>query len=196
MTRNEREERIAAAAYEVLAEKGFGGASMLAVAKRARASNETLYKWYGDKVGLFSALIRANAAEARALLEGAPVGEADNAATLRALAPVLLDLVTSERAVALNRAAAADATGALGQALAAEGRETVAPLIGQVMAAALKAGELRGEGPEALADLYISLVIGDWQIRRATRVMGAPTPEAVSARAKRGLAAFFRLAGP
>ena len=42
--RRERHEAIAAAAYEALAEHGYGGASMLRVAKAARASNETLYR--------------------------------------------------------------------------------------------------------------------------------------------------------
>lgn len=64
-----RQESIERAAYAVLDAKGFVGTSMLAVAQAARASNETLYGWYGDKTGLFRALVRRNTAELKALLE-------------------------------------------------------------------------------------------------------------------------------
>ena len=52
--------RIEQAAYELIDEFGYDGISMLKIAKRAKASNETLYKWYGDKKGLFSALVETN----------------------------------------------------------------------------------------------------------------------------------------
>ncbi|MEQ8740678.1 MAG: helix-turn-helix domain-containing protein, partial [Hoeflea sp.] len=59
-TRAARQAQIEQAAYEVLEEKGYAATSMLAIAKRARASNETLYNWYGDKTGLFRALVVRN----------------------------------------------------------------------------------------------------------------------------------------
>lgn len=43
--RSLRQQQIEAAAYEVLEAKGYGGTSMLGIAKQARASNETLYNW-------------------------------------------------------------------------------------------------------------------------------------------------------
>ncbi|WP_404927319.1 TetR/AcrR family transcriptional regulator [Mesorhizobium sp. ORM16] len=56
-----RRERIEEAAYAVLRETGYKSASLLAIAKRASASNETLYNWYGNKQTLFRSLIEANA---------------------------------------------------------------------------------------------------------------------------------------
>ncbi|MCP4433742.1 MAG: TetR/AcrR family transcriptional regulator, partial [Gammaproteobacteria bacterium] len=50
--RSARQYRIEEATYELLAESGYHACSMLSIAKRAKASNETLYRWYGDKVGL------------------------------------------------------------------------------------------------------------------------------------------------
>ena len=66
--RSQREVAIHAAAYDLLARHGYGGTSMLRVAQAAKASNETLYRWYGDKDGLFTAMVRANAGESRALI--------------------------------------------------------------------------------------------------------------------------------
>ena len=56
-----RRRQIEAAAYDVLRQKGYRATSMLAIAKEAGASNETLYKWYGNKQNLFQALVIANA---------------------------------------------------------------------------------------------------------------------------------------
>ena len=51
--RDIREEEIEAAAYRLLEERGFAGTGMQAIAQAAHASNETLYRWYGDKTGLY-----------------------------------------------------------------------------------------------------------------------------------------------
>ena len=53
--KEKRAREIEAAAYALLEAKGFEGLSMQSVAKMAKASNETLYRWYGDKIGLFEA---------------------------------------------------------------------------------------------------------------------------------------------
>lgn len=46
-----RRERIEETAYAVLKESGYKAASLLAIARRASVSNETLYNWYGNKQG-------------------------------------------------------------------------------------------------------------------------------------------------
>ena len=54
----QRQSEIETAAYALLDEFGYGGISMLKIAKRAKASNETIYRWYGDKLGLFKSLVK------------------------------------------------------------------------------------------------------------------------------------------
>lgn len=180
-----RRTQIEEAAYALLAERGLTGTSMLEIAKRARASNETLYRWYGDKQGLMAALVARNAAAARArLLKPLEQGE-----TLRAkllgFGAVLLCGLLSERAVALNRAAAADPGGALGQVLAAQGRESVTPLLSQLFA---EAG-----WPAESCETYLALLLGDLQIRRAIGTLDEPGTEFCTARAERVNAQFFTL---
>jgi len=150
-----RREQIIEAAYAILAEKGYGGTSMLAVAKRANASNESLYNWFGCKQGLFTAMVEQNAAAAAAILKDHLAGGSDFSAAFARLGPTLLRLVTSERAVALNRAVAADATktGVLGATIASSGRDHIVPLIEELFERAedvqLPAGftPQRGGGP-------------------------------------------------
>ena len=171
--RSQRREAIEQAAYELLAEKGYLGTSMLAIAKRAKASNETLYRWYGDKQGLFRSLVESNAEAVRASLHEALSQQAPGLDTLATAGPLLLDLLVSERAIALNRAAAADSSGELAQALAEAGRDTIAPMLADVMLRARRDGELAFGDASAAAGLYIDLLVGDLQIRR---VIGAVAP--------------------
>ncbi|WP_372886553.1 TetR/AcrR family transcriptional regulator [Shimia sp.] len=189
-----RQDQIEQAAYEVLEEKGFGGTSMLAIARRARASNETLYNWYGDKTGLFRALVARNAEEVKTLLAAQASGK-DAMASLGAMGPVLLHMLTGPRAVALNRAAAADPSGTLGRAIAAEGRNTVAPLISGLLCLAREQGALRFDDAEEATDLYLGLLIGDLQIRRVSGHMPQPPAETLSRRSETALTRLQRLLG-
>lgn len=178
-----RRAQIEEAAYRLLDEKGYAGTSMQAIARAAKASNETLYNWYGDKKGLMAALIARNTDTVREALSG--VATVDPLERLGLLGPPLLTMVLGPRAIALNRAAAADPSGDLGRSLASGGRETVAPLISH--------SPLRGKA-EVLAQLYLTLLIGDLQIRRVTGAMDTPSQAFVDARAADAFDTLKRLA--
>lgn len=195
--RSKRRAQIADATYELLEEKGYSGTSMLSIARKSRASNETLYAWYGDKVGLFKALIEQNSEEIRLLLEEAHTTPQQSfSQTLDMLGPMLLDLLLGNRAVALNRAAASDATGELGRTLAETGRARNLPLIGDVFEDARKKGEITFEHLEDALGTYIGLLVGDLQIRRAIGALKEPTPAENAKRAQRSTALFLRLYYP
>jgi len=197
ITAEDRHARVAEAAYALLAERGYAATSMLLIARRSGTSNQTLYRRYGNKQGLFRRLVEDNAAAARAMLEQTLSGTSDPMATLQDLAPVLLAMVTGDRAVILNRAAAGDVhdTGTLGQALEQAGRGTVIPLIAQVMNQAQERGQLRRRLlPAQLADLYVRLLIGDWQIQRVIGSRPAPDAQACADRAEETMIALRRLA--
>lgn len=187
--REKREAEIAAVAYKLLEDKGFDGVSMLMIARQAKASNETLYRWYGGKLGLFKALVGRNTDEVSAVLDDLPA-TADLHTALARIGPVLLGMLLGARAVALNRAAASDATGDLGKALASAGREVVGPKL-----AALMAMQDMTLSPREAAELYITLLVGDQQIRRVTGAMPEPSPDAIQARSDIALERFFVLAG-
>lgn len=189
--RAKREEIIAEAAYDVLEEKGYSGASMLTIARKARASNETLYNWYGDKLGLFTALILRNSSEVRALLDDGT--SSDPLKTLSALGPTLLRLLLGQRAVALNRAAACDATGQLGRALAQSGREAVLPQIGNVLEAARANDDIAFDDLNEALSIYIGLLVGDQQIRRAIGALEEPSKASMTRRARTATSHFLTL---
>ncbi|WP_372424529.1 TetR/AcrR family transcriptional regulator [Salinarimonas chemoclinalis] len=189
--RENRESAIETAAYAVLAERGYGGTSMLNVAKRAKASNETMYRWFGDKNGLFAALVQRNAQRSAERLRAAIEGSGEPLETLRAVAPVLLSMVLGERAVALNRAAAGDPTGGLGRIIAEGGRARIVPLLTSVIARASETGALPPGDPTERAELFVTLLIGDHQIRRVIGALPEPTERDVRARAEVSLSQFM-----
>ena len=186
--RSQRQREIEAAAYALLEEKGYGGTSMIGIAKKARASNETLYNWYGDKQGLFSALVTRNATEVKEHLETRLDSDQDALSILRTFGPKLLNLLTSDRAVALNRAAAADSTGELGATLSKAGRETVFPLIEQVLLRAKQEHQLYFENSFVAVGLYLDLLVGDQQISRVIGRLPAPTEAFCIERSERAAA--------
>lgn len=189
MKRQERAKEIEAAAYKVLEKKGFKGASMLAIAREAKASNETLYNWYGDKIGLFSAMITSNAK----LVEDDLITAKGNGKTgFEALLDVgssLLAMVTSERAIALNRAAAGDVTGELGRALGQEGRNRVLPILMPLLQ------EAYGEDQDVSEHLecYLSLLLGDLQIRRVIGTADVLSAEDIETRSRRAIQRLQRV---
>lgn len=189
----ERRAQIEEAAYRMLGEKGYAGTSVQAIAKAAKASNETLYNWYGDKKGLMAALVARNTETVRAAL--AETAGTDPIDQLSRLGLVLLGMVLGPRAVALNRAAAADPTGDLGRAISEGGREVVGPLVQDVLGRAVSSGQMQGD-PAALTGLYLTLLIGDLQIRRVIGAMEPPDADFCTTRAETALAQLKTFAAP
>jgi AcrR family transcriptional regulator len=193
-----RRERIEETAYAVLKESGYKAASLLAIARRASVSNETLYNWYGNKQGLFRSLIESNAREAKELLEGALQTGSDPLDTLAALGPILLSLVTGDKAIVLNRAAAGDIsdTKTLGPAIAQLGRDTIAPLVRDLLQSASRSGLIVCDDPVAATDIYFRLLIGDLQVRRVIGAICELPPSEIERRASEVMALFLQLHAP
>ena len=117
------------AAVAVLSAKGYRDASMLDVARRIGASKETLYHWFGDKRGLYEAVIRRNAEIVQAVLARHLEDDTPAEQALPEFGIALLQLLLGDDAVAINRAAISEARAdpMLGKTLAAAGRNTTLP---------------------------------------------------------------------
>jgi AcrR family transcriptional regulator len=191
-----RRREIEAAAFLLLAETGYRSTSMLQVARRAGASNQTLYAWYGSKQGLFRSLIEANGRAAKEVLREALDGVRAPLDALRALGPVLLGFTTGAEAIVINRAAVADAaeTGLLGAAIDAAARSEIVALTGAVMQRLVATGVFRpGTDPAEAAEVHLSLLLGEVQMRQAMGRLGPLDAAAIAARAERAFALTFRL---
>jgi AcrR family transcriptional regulator len=164
----EREARRAAvldAAFDLLVERGYQRTTMAAVAQRSGASKETLYAWFGDKPGLFAALVRRNAGDANRAVEAA-LGDDDVEQTLVRFATGLLSLLLGERALAINRAAITELTAApqLAEVLRDQGRQRTGPMVEAYLALQAERGRLRIDDPARAFGLLYGLVVQDSQI--------------------------------
>jgi AcrR family transcriptional regulator len=194
----ERREEILKIALSVLAERGFQGASMLEIARRAQASKETLYAWFGDKRGLFEELVRWQAERVDATLVPSLERDADDpVVVLRTFAVELQRLLLGDRAVVINRAAIAEVPSdpTFAQILAAKGRNTVVPRLERYLERQREQGRLDFEDAGTAVDALIDLAIGDQQVRRLLGVLPMPESEQIEARAERTVEQFLTLFG-
>lgn len=97
----------------------------------------------------------------------------------------------------LNRVAAAEAGSetTLGEFLSAKGRSHVMPKLAIYFAALAQQGAICAEASEEPAEIWLSLLVGDLQIRRATGAIGLPTEEDIRALSARAAMLIFRLYG-
>lgn len=187
-TQAARRKEIQQAALALLVQNGYAATTMASVAKSAGASLQTLYRWYGDKPGLFRAMVHANIEDLRdALVMSGDVSD-NPLATLRKFGARLIAVLASEEVVALNRAAAADPSGDLGRIIGEAGRGSIAPQLTDLFARTMQSDD-----PALMTEIYLGLLLGDLQIRR---VIGrTPPPDAAEAqqRSDRAFEMLYRL---
>ncbi|KGJ02845.1 transcriptional regulator, TetR family [Paracoccus halophilus] len=192
----ERRAQIEAAAFELLENVGYKKASMLEIAKRARASNETLYAWYGNKQALFSSLISSNARIVEDSLQEAVSGNANPDDALFDLGKLLLEFTATEKAIIINRAAVADVqeTGLLAAAVEKNARQVMIGLIDALMAKLAASGRFRFDhGLREATEVFIGLLIGELQMQQALGAIPPLASHEIDDRAKRITDLFFRL---
>lgn len=199
MRQTKKEERrieIENAAYEILEKQGVQGFSMAAIAKQAKASMETLYRWYGDKNGLYSALVVRNSQEVLAILEAAEALEISPREKLRTTAVALLSMLSSSKAIALNRAAIEDKTRTLGPLLSNSGRSVVGPRLAKLILAWRESGALDFADPKEATLVFINLLVGDHQVQRASGAAPVFGEEEINQRVDKAMAYFERVFAP
>ena len=197
-SRDRRRDEILDHAVDVLAERGYRDASMLEIAKRAAASKETLYAWFGDKQGLFEAAIRRNAETVQRVLQGQLESDAPPKQALPQFGRALLALLLGDSAVAINRAAIAEvrAEPRLAETLARAGRDATLPAFLRYLERQQERGLLQLDaGPEEAAEVYLGLLLGDRQVRRLLDRLTAPTKKEIDARAAPATTSFLQLYG-
>jgi AcrR family transcriptional regulator len=196
-SRDRRRDEILDIAAQVISERGYRDSSMLEIAKRAAASKETLYAWFGDKQGLLEALIKRNAQMVQAVLARHLHSDAPPERLLFEFGSALLDLLLGDSAVAINRAAISEAKSdpALAQTLASAGRQAVLPTFVRLLERYAEHDALKLDDATQAAEDFLGLLLGDAQVRRLLGLIPRPRKTQIEARAIRATRAFLRLYG-
>jgi AcrR family transcriptional regulator len=172
-----RRRAILEAAYDVLMERGYTGASTLEIATRARVSKRELYAEFGSKSGILQALIAATSARMRLPLAAAEIHHrGDLVDALTAYGTMALTELTSPHVIAINRLAVAEAgrSSELGGILEENGRKPNRKALIGLMAKAQAAGVLGSGEPDAMAGQFFSLLLGDLMLRLMLGVTPRP----------------------
>lgn len=193
----ERESRRQEVLDAALAELLAGGATALTmqgVARRAGASKETLYSWFGGRDELLGALIEVNADASATDVTQALDAEATTPTqareTLTAYGEALLGLLTGPASVELNRAAMSSP--ALAQRLLTSGRHRIGPRVQEYLTRLHTEQILDAPDPANAYRTLYGLIVRDTQIRV---LLGDPPPSSaeIAHQATDAVDAFFTL---
>jgi TetR/AcrR family transcriptional regulator, mexJK operon transcriptional repressor len=175
--RRTRETEILTAALGVFLAAGYGASTIDELAAAAQVTKRTLYTYYGDKAGLFAAMVRELAA-------AVSLDAASDRDTLETLATRIVSRVHSDELVGLHQLVIAESTRfpELAQVLHSSGdARHIARLAGHLRAE-------RGAASEPLAEPLFSLLLGEKHRRRLLGIDPPPSPAQAAAQADAALA--------
>lgn len=194
-----RQNAVLDSALRLLVDGGERALTTAGVARAANCSKESLYKWFGDRDGILSAMIGYQASKVRTLEERAETLTAESLrAHLVVFAKDLLDVLGGDVSLALNRLAIGQASrdgSHLGQMLQERGRRQIGKRAGGLLDAGRRAGLLRfDDGDEAYGMLY-GLIVTDLHLRMLLGEDMKLSKQDFSRRAERAVDAFLGLCG-
>jgi len=191
-----RQNAVLEQALQLLVDGGEKALTTSGVARAANCSKESLYKWFGDRDGLLSAMIAYQASKVRTFERN---GERLTAASLHdhlaIFAQDLLEVLAGDVSLALNRLAIGQSHrdgSKLGKLLLERGRRQIDKRAMALIDAGKRAGLLRfSDADEAYHTLY-GLIVSDLHVRM---LLGEAGPKDTGRQAERAVTAFLRLYG-
>jgi AcrR family transcriptional regulator len=175
--RRQRETEILTTALGVFLRSGYGASTLDELAAAAQVTKRTLYTYYGDKAGLFAAMVKHLAA-------AVSLDAASDRDTLETLASRIVSRVHSDELVALHQLVIGESARfpELALILHRSGDARHIARLGQHIRAE------RGPASEPLAEPLFSLLLGERHRRRLLGIDPSPTPAQAAAHADTALA--------
>ena len=195
----ERQGAVLERALGLLVEGGERALTTAGVARAANCSKESLYKWFGDRDGLISAMITYQAGKVRTVEVDARALTAESLRKhLVAFAGDLIDVLSGDVSLALNRLAIGQASregAGLGRLLQERGRRQIGKRAAALLEAGRKAKLLAFDtADEAYGTLY-GLVVSDMHLRMLLGEDASALKKEFSPRAEKAVDAFLTLHG-
>jgi AcrR family transcriptional regulator len=188
--------RIIEAAFAVLMERGYAGASTIEIATRAKVSKRDLYALFGSKQGILVAMIAGRSARMRQPLALPAVADrAALAAALASFGATLIKEICHPTVAALFRLAILEAERSpeVARVLDENGRTANRTALVEFLTRAHAGGLIGGAEPEMMASQFLSLLFGDVLLRVTMRVIEAPSARDATHRARAATTTLLKL---
>jgi AcrR family transcriptional regulator len=193
--KQERRREILDAAFLEFSEKGYAGASMEAIARRARASKETLYAWFENKESLFNTLLelRLEGMEGRVTAAAEtdpspvnvlPVIAADAIRLMLAIEPLGRAMGVGERNDKALRL--------LGQTIGRERKK----FVDYILRCREHGFIAFDDDPFEIASLFVAMALGEWSLRLGTGMLNELTDRMIEDHARRVTRIFLKGLAP
>jgi AcrR family transcriptional regulator len=190
-----RRQEILDAAFEEFSAKGYAGASMEAIARRAHASKETLYAWFKNKETLLNTLFAARLDGMTGRAMAAAQQDASPANVLPIIAEDLIRfmLAIEPLSQAIDVAHAGDkALRLLGATISEERARFVDYLLHH-----RASGEIAfDDDPFELASLFVAMAQGEWSLRLGTGMLDELTDRMIEDHGRRVTRIFLKGIAP
>lgn len=171
------------AAADLFLEQGFAATSIDAIIERAGGSKRNIYTEFGNKEGLFAAIVSEHAERALSALSFEKAGPQDLRETLAAFGGQLMDIYMSPTLLGIYRIAVTDHARfpALVRKFYALGPGLATARLAEVLETARQRGEISVTDCSAAADHFVGMVRGNLHLQV---VLGLrPPPDEEEARA-------------
>jgi AcrR family transcriptional regulator len=164
------------AAKAVFVERGYAGASLDEVIRRSGGSRATLYKQFGDKEGLFAAIIADICAEIVAPLANSVSGQ-EPQAVLLAFGRAFMAGLMEPSGLALYRVLVGEAARfpELAEAVYRSGPAVAADQLAKHLRRWMVERRIRLADPDLAARQFLEMIKGDLHFRALLRLEAAPT---------------------
>ncbi len=168
LTRGERRRsRLLDAARHVFLEKGFKAATLDQVIARAGGSRATLYDQFGDKEGLFAAIIGDICDDIQAPITGGIGSDRDPGTALQAFALRFMIRLMEPESLALYRLVITESRRfpELGARVFAAGPERAAHALAEYLGTETKAARLVVRDADVAVRIFLEMIKGDLHTR-------------------------------
>jgi AcrR family transcriptional regulator len=192
-SKEDRRKEILDAAFREFSEKGYAGASMEAIARRAHASKETLYSWFKNKGALFHTLFESRLTGLAIRVEPAAQKDPSPANVLPIIAEDILRFAIAIAPLTMATGAPrSDASRIAGRAISDERKR----FVGYIEWCRTHGYIAFNDDPYEITSLFVAMAEGEWGMRLATGMLDELTDEMIAEHAQRVTKMFLKALAP
>lgn len=171
------------AAGEIFLERGYEATGIDAIIARAGGSKRNIYSEFGNKEGLFTAIVTENVDEALAALAIERRGGDDLGALLFQFGCRLLDILLSPALIGIYRIVVTEHARfpALVRRFYEQGPGRASARLAEILAEARNRGQIAAEDCDRAADQFFGMVRGNLHLQVVLGLRPVPDPPAIRA---------------